>query len=196
MTIEKLMAIDLEKVKYESLKETAKELIDDYNESDDKKIFKQEAKTNIEAVYKMLATNSPEALPADEKSTGKKKDTAPKNKKKLTKKELDAFDEDLKICRAKMKEYREAKKAGEPEKSKPKRHEKIRQHLISIGNLVPENLKDNLDVLEKIEELLAEMGTKIMTIYRMDELKIKEVVEDIKEKYDKKEEKVKKQQDE
>ncbi|EDP96517.1 hypothetical protein U8527_10405 [Kordia algicida OT-1] len=204
MTIEALQAVDLEKIAYPTIKEYAQEILQDYADEDDKN--KEEAalqaKESIEAVYKMIQLNSPEAIPGNEseqESSDKDQDKAghtPKKKKKLTKKELDAFEEEIKHCRTAIKAYNAKKREGQPKKPTPKRHEKIEKHLMAIGNLVPENLKDNLDILEASEKILSKTGREIMKLYRMDELQIKEVQEEIKEKYDQKEQKIKKDNDE
>ena len=165
MTIQDLLALDLDKIKFEMLRDTVKELIEDYNDNQDKESFLKAAKKNIEDVYKMVIVKSPEAIPSDndsEESTPKK---AEKKSRKITKDEQKSFDEDLKVCRAKIKAHRDQQNEGKPEKPKPKRHEKIRGHLISIGNLVPDDYKDNLDVLDEIEKLLSETGRSIMKIY-------------------------------
>lgn len=204
MTIEALLAVDLEKVMYPTIKEYAREILQDYADEDDtnKQEYLKQAKESIEAVYKMIQANSPEAIPGSESreqatDTDKKASSETgKKKKKLTKKELDAFEEEIKQCRLAIKEYNAKKNEGKPKKPTPKRHEKIEKHLLAIGNLVPEDLKDNLDILEKAEEILSKTGRDIMKLYRMDELHIKEVQEEIKEKYDQKEQKIKKENDE
>ena len=204
MTIEALLAVDLEKVMYPTIKEYAREILQDYADEDDtnKQEYLKQAKESIEAVYKMIQANSPEAIPGSESreqatDTDKKASSETgKKKKKLTKKELDAFEEEIKQCRLAIKEYNAKKNEGKPKKPTPKRHEKIERHLLAIGNLVPEDLKDNLDILEKAEEILSKTGRDIMKLYRMDELHIKEVQEEIKEKYDQKEQKIKKENDE
>jgi hypothetical protein len=204
MTIEALQAVDLEKVNYPTIKEYAQEILQDYEDEDDatKQEFAKQATESIQAVYKMIQANAPEAIPGNETqetdsdSDNKKADNTPKKKKKLTKEELDAFEEEIKQCRLAIKEYNAKKNEGKPKKPKKKRHEKIEGHLLSIGNLVPENLKDNLDILEKAEKILSKTGREIMKLYRMDELHIKEVEQEIKEKYQQKEQKIKKDNDE
>lgn len=202
MTIQALQAVDLEKITYPTIKEYAQEILQDYADEDDK--HKEEyiiqAKESIEAVYKMIQANSPEAIPNNEETSSDKKqsksENTPKRKKKLTKKELDAFEEEIKQCRLAIKEYNAKKREGQPKKPTPKRHEKIEKYLLAIGNLVPDNLKDNLDILDKAEKILSKTGREIMKLYRMDELHIKEVEKEIKEKYDQKEQKIKKDNNE
>ncbi len=207
MTIQALQAVDLDKVAYPTIKEYATEILQDFADEDreNREEYVKQAKESIEAVYKMIEANSPEAIPGnDEKQTSsdtdgketKKKSSATKEKKKLTPKDLETFEEEIKHCRTALKEYNAKKRAGQPEKPKPKRHEKIEKHLLAIGNLVPENLKDNIDILGNTERILSKTGREIMKLYRMDELQIKAVQEEIKEKYDQKEEKLKKDTDE
>lgn len=203
MTIQDLQAIDLEKVTYPTIKATAVELLEDYaDEAEENRAdFLKDAQEAIDAVYKMIQVNSPEALPGNKDEKNVSDDTndsskdAPK-KKKLTKTEMDAFEEEIKQCKTAIKEYNAKKREGKPKKPPKKRHEKIESHLLSIGNLVPDNLKDNLDILEETEKILSKTGIAIMKLYRMDELEIKEVQEEIKEKYEQKEEKIKKDNDE
>lgn len=201
MTIQALLAVDLDKVTYPTIKEYATEILQDYTDEaeENREEYVKQAKESIEAVYKMIEANSPEAIPGnDEKQTSsesdekenKKKSSATKEKKKLTAKDLDAFDEEIKHCRTALKEYNAKKRAGQPKKPAPKRHEKIQKHLLAIGNLVPDNLKDNIDIIGNAERILTKTGREIMKLYRMDELHIKQVQAEIKEKYDQKEEKI------
>jgi hypothetical protein len=207
MTIQALLAVDLDKVAYPTIKEYATEILQDYADEDqeNREEYLKQAKESIEAVYKMIEANSPEAIPGNvEEQTSsdtdgkenKKKSSGTKEKKKLTAKEMDGFEEKIKHCRTALKQYNAKKREGQPEKPKPKRHEKIERHLLAIGNLVPDNLKDNIDILGNVERILSKTGREIMKLYRMDELHIKEVQAEIKEKYDEKEEKIKKDTDE
>ncbi|EDP94719.1 hypothetical protein U8527_07140 [Kordia algicida OT-1] len=203
MTIQDLQAIDLEKVAYPTIKATALELLEDYaDEAEENRAdFLKDAQEAIDAVYKMIQANSPEALPTnkDEKKVSKNTNEPSKEspkKKKLTKEEMDAYGERIKKCRLEIKEYNAKRREEQPKKPAKKRHEKIEGYLISIGNLVPDNLKDNLDILEASQKILSKTGREIMKVYRMDQLKIKEVQQEIEEKYKKKEEKIKKDNDE
>jgi len=206
MTIEDLQALNLDKISHPSLKESVENILEDYAEEkqENRAEFVAQEQSNMETVYKLIKQKSPEAIPGNEKQEQEapiKKEATQKSteksvKKKLTTEELETFEEQIKHCRTALKEYNAKKREGQPEKPKPKRHEKIEKYLLAIGNLVPDTLKDNLDVLEQTEKTLSKTGREIMKLYRMDELHIKEVQEEIKEKYHQKEEKIKKDNDE
>ena len=191
MTIEKLQKLKLGAVKPETLQKAVKDLLDDFNEATDKEAFKKIAKDNIEKVFSLVEKLAPDAIV---KEVEKKTESKPKDKKlsKGTKKELDELNESIKRCRIKIRKFNEEKRKNEPQKPKPKRHEKIKKHFISIGNLIPPNLKENLEVQKEAEKILLRGYREIMNAFRINTIHVKEGVEDIKEKYDEIEEKIKK----
>lgn len=194
MTIQQLQAIDVTKVKSDGLKSAIEQILIDYDEFSNKKLFEDTAKDNIEKVFQMVEKTSPEAIPQKvqpEKKEVKKNEASPKKKftKEETKKELEIINNDIKACRAKIRAFNKEKRENEPEKPKPKRHEKIKRHFISITNLIPPALKDDIDVLKLAERILLKAHRDIMNAYRMNTLRTSEGEKEIKEKYDQLEEK-------
>ncbi|TGV03593.1 hypothetical protein [Flavivirga rizhaonensis] len=193
MTIEKLQKLKLDAVKPETLQKAVKDLLEDYNEATDKETFNKIAKDNIEKVFSLVEKLAPDAIVKEKKNPEPKpKGKEEKKLSKDTKKELDALSEGIKQCRIKIRKYNEEKRKGKPQKPKPKRHEKIKKHFISIGNLIPPNLKENLEVQKEAEKILLRGYREIINAFRINTIHVKEGVEAIKDKYDEIEEKIKK----
>lgn len=187
MTIKKLQALNLEKVQPTLLQAAVKSLLEDYKNTADKEAFETIAKDNIEKVYQMVERSAPEAF---EKEKPKKENTPRKEAKdKATIKSIDedlqVLDADIKACRAKIREYNEAKKKGKPQKPKPTRHSRIKGHFISIANLIPPALKENKEVQKEARKVLLRAHRNIMNAFRMSDLRIEKGQEQIKEKFEK-----------
>ncbi|WP_010180387.1 hypothetical protein [Aquimarina agarilytica] len=187
MTIKQLQALDLEKVQPTLLQAAVKSLLEDYENTADKKAFETIAKENIEKVYKMVERSAPEAL---EKEKPKKEGTSKKESKdKATIKSIDEdlklLDADIKACRAKIRAYNDEKRKGKPQKPKPTRHAKIKGHFISIANLIPPTLKENKEVQKEARKILLRAHRNIMNTFKMSDLRIEKGQEQIKEKFEK-----------
>lgn len=111
-------------------------------------------------------------------------------KKEVTKAELNELEEEVKVCRVKMKMYREEKRKMEGSKPIPSRYAKIKGHFISLGNLIPKPLKDNLEVQKEANKILRNTHRALLKTYRMSAFKGKKDNEELKERYEKIEEKL------
>ncbi|MCH3884554.1 hypothetical protein [Tenacibaculum aquimarinum] len=210
MTIQQLQALDMSKVQPEALQTAVQDILNDYDATTDKKAFEDIAKENIEKVYSMVERLAPNAIKKAKQETPKKQEkkevtkertevstensTSDKSKKpsKTVKKELDALSKDIKACRLKIKKYNEEKRKNQPKKPKPMRHTKIKNHFIAIANLIPPAHKENIKMQKEAEKILLRAYRGIMNTYGINFVRAEAGEKDIKEKYDKMEEKAKK----
>lgn len=193
-------------VQPEALQTAVKDILDDYKETNDKKAFEEIAKENIEKVYLLVERLAPKAIKTEKsenketkKSSKKEEKKAPEPKKevpkksekptKTIKKELDSLSDDIKACRLKIKRFNEEKRKNEPKKPKPMRHTKIKNHFISIANLIPPAHKDNVKMQKEAEKILLRAHRGIMNTYGINFVRAEAGELAIKEKYDKMEEK-------
>lgn len=210
MTIQELQALDMSQVQPEALQSAVQDILDDYNATTDKKAFEDIAKENIEKVFLLVERLAPKAIKKakeeapkktekkevskTEKETATEKNTSQKPKKpsKTVKKELEALSEDIKACRLKIRKFNEEKRKNQPKKPKPMRHTKIKNHFIAIANLIPPAHKENLKMQKEVEKILLRAYRGIMNTYGINFVRAEAGEKDIKEKYDKMEEKAKK----
>ncbi len=210
MTIQELQALDMSQVQPEALQSAVQDILDDYKATTDKKAFEDIAKENIEKVFLLVERLAPKAIKKakeeapkksekkeaakDKKETATEKKTPKKPKKpnKTVKKELDALSEDIKACRLKIRKFNEEKRKNQPKKPKPMRHTKIKNHFIAIANLIPPAHKENLKMQKEAEKILLRAYRGIMNTYGINFVRAEAGEKDIKEKYDKMEEKAKK----
>ncbi len=206
MTIQQLQTLDMSKVQPEALQTAVQDLLNDYKETSDKNAFEDIAKENIEKVFLLVERLSPHAVKKEKteklepkedskqkqgKTSKDKKKSDNKNDKpsKTLKKELDKLTEDIKSCRVKIRRYNEEKRKSEPQKPKPKRHTKIKNHFIAIANLIPPAHKDNVKMQKEAEKILLKAHRGIMNTYGINFIRAEAGEKAIKEKYDKMEEK-------
>ena len=210
MTIKQLQALDMSKVQPEALQTAVQDILDDYKATNDKKAFEEIAKPNIEKVFLLVERLAPNAIKSEKvemketkesskketteskKETTESKKEAPKKDEKPTKtvkKELDSLSEDIKACRLKIKHFNEEKRKNEPQKPKPRRHTKIKNHFIAIANLIPPAHKDNVKMQKEAEKILLRAHRGIMNTYGINFVRAEAGELAIKEKYDKMEEK-------
>ena len=210
MTIQKLQALDMSQVQPEALQTAVQDILNDYDATTDKKAFEDIAKENIEKVFLLVKRLAPKAIKEAKEETPEKqekkevtkekteatagKNTSDKSKKpsKTVKKELDALSKDIKACRLKIKKYNEEKRKNQPKKPKPMRHTKIKNHFIAIANLIPPAHKENIKMQKEAEKILLRAYRGIMNTYGINFVRAEAGEKDIKEKYDKMEEKAKK----
>ncbi|WP_010178061.1 hypothetical protein [Aquimarina agarilytica] len=210
MTILQLQALDMSLVQPEALKTAVQDILDDYNATSDKKAFEDIAKENIEKVFLLVERLAPKAIKKskeeapkktekkevakDEKETTpeKKASEKPKKPNKTVKKELDALSKDIKACRLKIKKYNEEKRKNQPKKPKPMRHTKIKNHFVAIANLIPPAHKENIKMQKEAEKILLRAYRGIMNTYGINFVRAEAGEKEIKERYDKMEEKAKK----
>lgn len=217
-TIHDLLKLDISKVQPEELRLEVQEIINDYSAITSKDIFEKNAADNIEEIYNMVIQISPDAVvqnpcadPEEEKAKtskpkkksspkkGKKTPTAKKEQKSstkekpkrtATKKDVDAVLNEIKQCRIKIKKYNEQKRKEEGPKPKPSPYTKIKGHIISLGNLIPDRLKDNLEVQKESKKLLKSTHRSLLKIYGMNTIRGQKDNEELKERFDRIEEKL------
>lgn len=210
MTIQELQALDMSQVQPEALQSAVQDILADYKATTDKKAFEDIAKENIEKVFLLVERLAPKSIKKakeeapkktekkevakDEIETATEKKTSEKPKKpnKTVKKELDALSEDIKACRLKIRKFNEEKRKNQPKKPKPMRHTKIKNHFIAIANLIPPAHKENVKMQKEAEKILLRAYRGIMNTYGINFVRAEAGEKDIKEKYDKMEEKAKK----
>ena len=195
MTIQRLQALDMGKVQPEALNKAVKDILEDYEQTNDKSTFEEIASENVEKVFLLVERIAPDAIVKEKKSKPEKKKASKQSSKerKTVKKELDDLSQDIKACRLKIKRFNEEKRKNEPKKAKPTRHAKIKRHFISIANLIPPAHKDNVEVQKAAEKVLLKAHRGIMNAYKMNTIRAEAGEKAIKEKYDTMEEKSKKQ---
>jgi len=225
-TIQDILKIEVSKIDNEKVRSFAEELIQDYNEMDDKTKAAEIIQGSVDRVYTLVSKYSPEALSSDienpcddvmevkEKKEGSKKKTKKKNtattrkkpaesakskkndtpkaisKRKATKTELNELEEEVKVCRVKMKIYREEKRKLEGPKRPPTRYAKIKSHFISLGNLIPDTLENKLEVQKESKKLLKSTHRSLLKIYKMTAVVGQNDNDELKERYEKIEEKL------
>ena len=210
-TIQDILKLDLSKVQPEALQKSVKQIMEDYKNIEAKDVFEKAAADNIDKIYKMVTKVSPDAIvenspcaePITEESkteptskknkkASNKKKPIPKDKprKTATKTEVDAVLEEIKQCRVKIKKYNEKKRKLEKPKPIPTRYAKIKGHFISLGNLIPENLEDKMEVQKQSKKLLKNTHRNLLKIYRMNAIRGQKDNEELKKRLDKIEEKL------
>lgn len=130
--------------------------------------------------------------PVENTKSEKKNTSNTKPEQKATKAELNELEEEVKICRVKMKMYREEKRKLEGPKPKPTRYAKIKGHFISLANLMPKGLKDDLKAQKEANRLLRNTHRSLLKIYKMNAIKGQKDNEELQERYEKIEEKLEK----
>lgn len=156
---------------------------EDVTEVKDKKA-KEKKKTQKKA------NTTTQKKPSKTANSKKKKTPAPKPKQEATKAEINELEEEVKVCRVKMKMYREEKLKLEGPKPQPTRYAKIKGHFISLGNLIPKGLKDDLEVQKEANKFLRNAHRSLLKIYKMNAIKGQKDNEELKERYEKIEEKL------
>ena len=205
MTIQQLQALDLSKVQPEALKTAVQDILEDYKKTSDKPAFEEIAKENIEKVFLLVERLAPSAIKKEKTEKDAIKEDSKKEEKKISeskknapnkvvkpsktvKKELDVLNEDIKACRLKIRHFNEEKRKNEPQKPKPKRHTKIKNHFIAIANLIPPAHKGNVKMQKEAEKILLRAHRGIMNTYGINFVRAEAGEKAIKEKYDKMEE--------
>ena len=218
-TLKDLEQLDLSKIDNPKLKGQVEEVIQGYQEASDKEDYLEVFQPNIDKIYEFVKKFAPKAMgqsaEADcecddeleqpkavkqKKTSSKGKSTKSKKKPKqepkasstakTTKKDLEKLEEEIKMCRVKIKKYNEKKREGAPKKKPPTRYEKIKGHFIALENLIPEKLKNNIEVQKKSKRLMQNTHRKLLDIYKMTALEGKKDNQELQERLDKVEEKL------
>ncbi len=103
--------------------------------------------------------------------------------------ELKALEPELEACRAAIRDYNKKKREMDGPKPKKTRHTKLKEKLLSLASLIPDNLKDDIQVQRKTEKILLTAHRELVAAWGMDKVKAKPGEEAIKEKFDAMEEK-------
>lgn len=124
----------------------------------------------------------------DEIEENSKKETRKVQSKKVVEKAEKVLD-DLSVCRQKLKEDRQRKiESGEIQPPKKKTLvTKLRQELVKTATLIPKNLKEDSDVIQRTQKAVLNFLNELKGIWGLN--KIKPIQDEIKEKFKKLEEK-------
>lgn len=124
----------------------------------------------------------------DEIEENSKKETRKVQSKKVVEKAEKVLD-DLSLCRQKLKEDRQRKiDSGEIQPPKKKTLvTKLRQELVKTATLIPKNLKEDSDVIQRTQKAVLNFLNELKGIWGLN--KIKPIQDEIKEKFKKLEEK-------
>ena len=143
-------------------------------------------KQAVDSVNKLV-----EALKMDEPKAKPKKDKRENDKKKSKEilEELKTLEPELEACRATIREYNQKKKEVEGEKPKKTRYTKLKEKLLSLINLMPDNLKKDVNVQRKTEKILLTTHRELVAAWGMNKVNAKPGAEAIKDKFDAMEEK-------
>lgn len=124
----------------------------------------------------------------DEIEENSKKETRKVQSKKVVEKAEKVLD-DLSLCRQKLKEDRQRKiDSGEIQPPKKKTLvTKLRQELVRTATLIPKNLKEDSDVIQRTQKAVLNFLNELKGIWGLN--KIKPIQDEIKDKFKKLEEK-------
>lgn len=124
----------------------------------------------------------------DEIEENSKKETRKVQSKKVVEKAEKVLD-DLSLCRQKLKEDRQRKiDSGEIQPPKKKTLvTKLRQELVKTATLIPKNLKEDSDVIQRTQKAVLNFLNELKGIWGLN--KIKSIQDEIKDKFKKLEEK-------
>ncbi len=208
-TIEDLLGLDLSKIDKAPLKSAVEELLKDYKNEKEKDYFSKQAKENIDKLFSLVKTHAPLAVKKKPKPKEEKKehcieeekekktdDKTDENNEKLLK-ELEKLEPKLEECRTAIRDYNKKKRDATGPRPKKNRYTKLKERLLSLVSLIPDNLKEDSKVLEETEEVLLLAHRRLVKNWGMNKLKaapgaraITEKVDDLQEKISKEEEEV------
>lgn len=120
----------------------------------------------------------------DEIEENAKKETRKVQSKKVVDKAEQVLD-DLAMCRQRLREDRQRKiESGEIKPPKKKTLvTKLRQDLGKFANLIPKNLKEDADTIERTQKAIMKFLTELKDIWGLN--KIKSIQDELKEKFKK-----------
>ena len=147
----------------------------------------QAHKEAISSINKLL-----KALGEPEIKNKPKKTEPDKDRFERIGRELDALRLELERCRAEDEQEKKKKSSQKKPRPKPTRLTQLKTRLLSLANLIPKKLKENIGVQEKTEKILLSAHRELVGTWEMDKVKAKSGEKAIKEKFDEMEEKVNK----
>ncbi len=219
-TIQHLLDLDLAKVANPTLTETITEILDSYKNAGDKKDFLKVYQPNIDKAYTLVTKFAPDAIkkeikkkPSTTKKTSltsasgtpkekkrKKEEEKPKPQKKPIQKlsatayadrKKEIYDE-LEGCREMIRIDNKQKRALAPPKRPKSTYEKVQSKVLSLGKLIPSNLKGSLEVQRQTKKILMRAHKDILNAWKMTSLrKLEKDQNEIKEVYQEIEAKIK-----
>jgi len=111
-------------------------------------------------------------------------------KKKQVRKELEALAPQYDECRAVMKAYNQQRRENAPAKPKKNRYTKLKERLLSIVSLMPDELRKDETAIEKTESVLLKTHRDLIAVWGMNGLKAAPGQQAITEKFDQMQEKL------
>ncbi len=219
-TIEDIQQLQLEKIKHPTLQQSVTEIMEGYDNAEDTADFITVFQPNIDKAFQLISKLAPQAIatkengpcpsPEKEKTTEiQSKATGPKKQKdgkSKTKPEAEAkpmlstkqykdlkkgIDDKLEECRRMIRVSNKEKRALLPPKRPQSTYEKVQKKILSLGKLIPSNLKDHLEVQRETKKILIKAHKDILSAWRMNSLKKLEKDQRlIRENYQKIEEKI------
>lgn len=125
---------------------------------------------------------------AEQKKTQEDKEAEARLKKEnssLTMKEINAGLEELADCDAELKRLKKAKRDKEGKKPKQKtRYTKLKEKLLAVTTLIPDNLKNDVDTLKKTEGILLVAHRELIKAWGMNKVTGKAGERAIEDKFD------------
>ncbi len=98
----------------------------------------------------------------------------------------------LESCRRMIRQENKEKKALLPPKRPQSTYEKVQKKILSLGKLIPSNLKNNLEVQRETKKIVMKAHKDILKAWRMNSItKLEKDQQQIQENYEKIEEKIK-----
>lgn len=166
------------------------ETLADVEQFPDNKKLKKEAETIGKEISELIQEDIDriKSETKDEIEENAKKETRKVQSKKVVEKAEKVLD-DLAVCRQKLKDERQRKiESGEIQPPKKKTLvTKLRQELVRTATLIPKNLKENTDVIQKTQKAVMNFLNELKGIWGLN--KIKPIQDEIKDKFKKLEEK-------
>jgi hypothetical protein len=191
--IEDLQNLDLEKIKSGPLKTAIEELLQDYEQVEEKESFQKAAKENINKLFMLIKNHAPDAVrekeeekPSKEQEEEEAKETEKKNRKEKSRKameEVKEIGEEIEGCRKVIREFNKQKREAEgtePPKKK-NRLTKLKDKLLGIIGLIPEKLREDKTVRDKTEKILLDTLHELKKSWGMN--KVKQAEDAIKLKF-------------
>ncbi len=163
----------------QSLKINIKKAIEQYKNTEstitDTTLKKQISKTinELAKAVGIVSSKSKPKKPQPDKATSKK-----------TLEELKKLSPKLEACRAVIREHNRKKREAMGTKPKKTRYTKLKEKLLTLVSLIPDNLKDDASVQQKTETILLNTHTRLVEAWGMSKLKAKHGAEAIKDKFE------------
>ncbi|WP_025741933.1 hypothetical protein [Aquimarina pacifica] len=194
ITIQDLQQLDINKINTPSLKKEIELTLEDYKGTQDKEFFIEEFQPIMDSLWELLqeheaqlfenskgkspcsdqkeAIPKPKAVLKKERTPSKApKKKTPKKEKTKTKEDAYEMNEELKKCDRELKAFRAERRKVLPQKPPPTRYAKIRKHIIAIGKLIPNGLKNKPEAQKKNKKTLMRFHREILENFEMTSLR-------------------------